>query len=74
LPAARYFANLFPRPRRVRVGGKPHDVGITETDWEIARRDVQRFLPLREQEALRLWERKFFLHHLGVLAEYIVAS
>lgn len=47
---------------------------ITEVDWDIARQDVQRFLPLREQETLRLWERKFFLHHLGILAEYIAAS
>jgi hypothetical protein len=46
---------------------------ITETNWEIARQDVQRFLPLREQEALRLWEQEFFLHHLGILAGYVVA-
>lgn len=47
---------------------------ITEIDWDIAHQDVQRFLPLREQETLSLWEQKFFLHHLGILAEYIVAS
>ena len=35
--------------------------------------DVQRFLPIREQEALRLWEQVFFLHHLGILAGYVVA-
>jgi hypothetical protein len=47
---------------------------ITETNWEIVRQDVQRFLPLREQESLRLWEREFFLHHLGIFAEYVVTS
>jgi len=40
---------------------------IAEIDWEVARRDVERFLPHREQEALKLWGRDFFLHHLGVL-------
>lgn len=40
---------------------------IAEIDWQAARRDVERFLPLREQETLKLWSRDFFLHHLGVL-------
>jgi predicted nucleotidyltransferase component of viral defense system len=40
---------------------------IAEIDWQAARRDVERFLPLREQETLKLWGRDFFLHHLGVL-------
>jgi len=41
---------------------------ILEIDWKTARRDVERFLPLREQETLKLWGREFFLHHLGLLA------
>jgi len=40
---------------------------ILEIDWRTARQDVERFLPLREQETLKLWDRDFFLHHLGVL-------
>ena len=40
---------------------------IAEIDWDVARRDVERFLPNREQEALKLWGREFFLHYLGVL-------
>ncbi|HPW17396.1 MAG TPA: nucleotidyl transferase AbiEii/AbiGii toxin family protein [Candidatus Aminicenantes bacterium] len=40
---------------------------ILEIDWRAARRDVERFLPLREQETLKLWDRDFFLHHLGIL-------
>lgn len=44
---------------------------IAEIDWQAARRDVERFLPLREQEALKLWSRDFFLHHLGVLLQYL---
>ncbi len=42
---------------------------IAEVDWAVVRRDVERFLPLREQEALKLWGRDFFLHHLGVLMD-----
>ena len=42
---------------------------IAEVNWAVARRDVERFLPLREQEALKLWGRDFFLHQLGVLME-----
>lgn len=41
---------------------------ITEIDWQVARRDVERFLPLRDQESLKLWDREFFLHHLRALA------
>jgi predicted nucleotidyltransferase component of viral defense system len=40
---------------------------IGEIDWQAARRDVERFLPLREQESLNLWDREFFLHHLALL-------
>ena len=42
---------------------------IDEIDWGAVRRDVQRFLPLREQETLKLWDRDFFLYHLGVFAQ-----
>jgi predicted nucleotidyltransferase component of viral defense system len=44
---------------------------IAEIDWQAARRDVERFLPLREQETLKLWGREFFLHHLALLEQYI---
>lgn len=40
---------------------------ILEIDWKTARQDVERFIPLREQETLKLWDRDFFLHHLGLL-------
>jgi len=45
---------------------------IAEIDWQAARRDIERFLPLREQEALKLWSRDFFLHHLVVLLQYLL--
>jgi predicted nucleotidyltransferase component of viral defense system len=38
---------------------------IRRIDWSAARDDVQRFLPLREQEGLRAWSADFFLHHLA---------
>ncbi|HAH06628.1 MAG TPA: hypothetical protein DCM05_08910 [Elusimicrobia bacterium] len=37
---------------------------IRRIDWTAARNDVQRFLPLREQEGLRVWSADFFLHQL----------
>lgn len=37
---------------------------IGRIDWAIARQDVQRFLPSREQQSLSLWDAAFFLHHL----------
>ena len=42
---------------------------IGRLDWAVARQDVQRFLPLREQEALSLWDTAFFLHHLSKMEE-----
>lgn len=33
----------------------------------LARDDVQRFLPLSEQAALRNWDREMFLYHVEVL-------
>jgi len=44
---------------------------IAEVDWKAARRDVERFVPLREQESLNLWGREFFLHHLALLVQYL---
>ena len=44
---------------------------IAEIDWGVARRDVGRFLPLREQETLKLWGRDFFLHYLALLVQYL---
>jgi hypothetical protein len=37
---------------------------IRRIDWSRAVQDVQRFLPLREQEGLRHWNAEFFLYHL----------
>jgi predicted nucleotidyltransferase component of viral defense system len=33
---------------------------IAKIDWAVARQDVQRFLPLAEQESLRFWNTDFF--------------
>jgi predicted nucleotidyltransferase component of viral defense system len=44
---------------------------IVEIDWQVARRDVERFLPLREQATLELWGRDFFSHHLGLLVRLL---
>ena len=37
---------------------------IRRIDWTAARQDVQRFLPLREQDGLNAWGVDFFLHFL----------
>ena len=37
---------------------------IRHIDWTAARDDVQRFVPLREQEGLRAWSVDFFLYQL----------
>lgn len=42
---------------------------IQRIDWAAARNDIQRFLPLREQEGLRAWNADFFLHHLARMKE-----
>ena len=44
---------------------KNMDATIRRIDWPTATTDVQRFLPAREQEGLRLWGTDFFLHHLA---------
>lgn len=40
---------------------------IRRIDWDQARNDVQRFLPLREQDGLKVWGTDFFLNHLARL-------
>jgi predicted nucleotidyltransferase component of viral defense system len=44
---------------------KTMEATIRRIDWSAARDDVQRFLPLREQEGIRAWSADFFLHHLA---------
>lgn len=41
------------------------ETAIRRIDWAVAREDVQRFLPLREQEGLRNWSADLFSHQLG---------
>ncbi|MBN2560007.1 MAG: nucleotidyl transferase AbiEii/AbiGii toxin family protein [Phycisphaerae bacterium] len=41
------------------------EAAIGRIDWTAAQADVQRFLPLREQEGIRVWNKDFFLHHLA---------
>lgn len=40
------------------------EMTIHRIDWSTARSDVQRFLPLREQESLHSWGMEFFLQYL----------
>jgi predicted nucleotidyltransferase component of viral defense system len=40
------------------------DAAIRRIDWTAARVDVQRFIPLREQEGLRAWSADFFCQQL----------
>ncbi len=40
---------------------------IKQIDWAKARDDVQRFLPLSQQAALRHWEKDLFLYHARLL-------
>lgn len=44
---------------------------ISEIDWAQASNDVQRFLPLAEQNALRNWNKAMFLYHLEYLQNQI---
>lgn len=41
------------------------EAAIRRIDWTAARDDVQRFLPLREQEGLRAWSADFFSYQLA---------
>jgi predicted nucleotidyltransferase component of viral defense system len=45
------------------------EAAIRRIDWTAARADVQRFLPLREQEGIRTWSADFFLHQLAHTSE-----
>jgi predicted nucleotidyltransferase component of viral defense system len=47
---------------------------ILSIDWTVARNDIQRFLPLREQQGLQVWGADFFLHHLGRMDQEGVGS
>ena len=40
---------------------------IGQVDWAVARQDIQRFLPLREQESLNLWDTAFFLYYVDLM-------
>jgi len=42
---------------------------IRGLDWPAVRADIQRFLPLREQNGLRLWGADFFLQYLSRLRD-----
>lgn len=44
---------------------------ISELDWNTVRQDVQRFVPIREQDNLALWSMDFFSYQLDNLAEYL---
>lgn len=44
---------------------------ITQIDWESVQQEIQRFLPLEEQESLKLWGQEFFLHLLNLLSQYL---
>jgi predicted nucleotidyltransferase component of viral defense system len=45
------------------------DAAIRHIDWTAARADVQRFIPLREQEGLRAWSEDFFCQQLERMSE-----
>ncbi|MBI3370784.1 MAG: nucleotidyl transferase AbiEii/AbiGii toxin family protein [Betaproteobacteria bacterium] len=45
------------------------DASIRRVKWTVARDDVQRFLPLRDQEGLRAWSVDFFLNQLARMGE-----
>ncbi len=45
---------------------------IKEIDWAVARQNVPRFIPTREQDGIALWNRDFFLYHADQLARYLI--
>jgi len=45
-------------------------VKILELDWDVVKHDVQRFIPLQEQENLSQWDELFFLYQLEVMNRY----
>lgn len=44
---------------------------IGTIDWRVARSDVQRFLPTKEQEGLQVWSENFFLHQVARMEGYL---
>lgn len=44
---------------------------IGTIDWRVARSDVQRFLPTKEQEGLQVWSENFFLHQVAQMEGYL---
>ena len=44
---------------------------IGTIDWSVARSDVQRFLPTKEQEGLQVWSENFFLHQVAQMEGYL---
>ncbi len=44
---------------------------IQQIDWNTTRLDVQRFLPVREQESLGEWTEEFFLYQTERLKQYL---
>jgi predicted nucleotidyltransferase component of viral defense system len=46
---------------------------IESIDWNLARDDVQRFLPLDEQRGLDSWSADLFLHQVERMAAYLPA-
>jgi predicted nucleotidyltransferase component of viral defense system len=44
---------------------------IGTIDWGVARSDVQRFLPTKEQEGLQVWSESFFLHQVAQMEGYL---
>jgi predicted nucleotidyltransferase component of viral defense system len=47
---------------------------IHSIDWSTAREDVRRFIPLRGQAALDLWNGDFFIYQTGRMREYLQAQ
>ncbi|MHC4914484.1 MAG: nucleotidyl transferase AbiEii/AbiGii toxin family protein [Planctomycetota bacterium] len=47
---------------------------IEGIDWAVARADVERFLPAREQESLALWKPELFLYHLDRLGAFMTGK
>lgn len=44
---------------------------IGTIDWRVARSDVQRFLPTKEQAGLQVWSETFFLHQVTQMEGYL---
>jgi predicted nucleotidyltransferase component of viral defense system len=60
--------------QKIRVGPEwiVENLGkrITQIDWESVQQEIQRFLPIEEQESLKLWDQELFLHLLSLLSQY----